>query len=113
MILSGRSVLNCELFGFFTEGKRHDAAMLRLSGLLDQLERHSFDQAGNPLCIYGAPAYPLRVHPQAPFRTGHLTDQEDFNSSMRKVTSSVEWVFGDITSCFACFDFKKKLKIGH
>lgn len=96
----------------FYRRERHDAAMLRLSGLLDQLEQHSFDQAGNPLCIYGAPAYPMRVHPQAPFRTGHLTDQEDFNLSMSKVRSSVEWVFGDIKSCFTCLDFKKNLKIG-
>ena len=87
--------------------------MLRLSGLLGQLEQYSFDQAGNPLCIYGDPAYPLRIHLQAPFRAGHLTaDEEAFNSSMSKVRSSVEWVFNDITSYFAFLDFKKNLKIG-
>ena len=96
-----------------TEGKRHDSAMLRMSGLLDQLEQYSFNQTGHPLCIYGDPAYPLRVHLQAPYKKGHLTaDEEAFNSSMSKVRSSVEWVFNDITSYFAFLDFKKNLKMG-
>lgn len=87
--------------------------MLRISGLLPQLEQYSFNQTGHPLCIYGDPAYPLRVHLQAPFKKGHLTaDEEAFNSSMSKVRSSVEWVFNDITSYFAFLDFKKNLKIG-
>lgn len=55
---------------------------------------------------------PLRVRLQAPYRTGHLTaDQEDFNSSIIKFRSSVEWIFSDITSYFAFLDFKKNLKI--
>ena len=29
-----------------------------MSGLLDQLERYSFSATGQPLCIYGDPAYP-------------------------------------------------------
>ena len=87
--------------------------MLQMSGLLDQLENHSYDDAGQALCIYGDPAYPLRVHLQSPYRHGYLTaDQEAFNSSMSKVRSAVEWVFGDILSYFAFLDFKKNLKIG-
>lgn len=86
--------------------------MLRISGLLPQLEQYSFNQTGHPLCIYGDPAYPLRVHLQAPYKKGHLTaDEEAFNSSMSNVRSSVEWVFNDITSYFAFLDFKKNLKI--
>ena len=50
------------------EGKRHDSGMLRMSGLLERLQAHSFNRAGNILCIYGDPAYPLRPHLQAPFR---------------------------------------------
>jgi len=42
------------------EGKRHDSAMLALSGLLEQLEIFSHDNDGNVLSIYGDPAYPLR-----------------------------------------------------
>ena len=91
-----------------TEGKRHDAGMLRMSGLLDQLQQFSHSPAGQPLCIYGDPAYPLRIHLQAPYKAAHLTqDQEAFNSSMSDVRSAVEWVFGDILSYFAFLDFKR------
>ena len=44
------------------------------------------------MCHYGDPAYPLRVHPQAPFRIGILTrDVEIFSDSMSVVRVSVEW----------------------
>ena len=38
--------------------------MLADSGLLQDLEAYAFSPAGLPMCIYGDPAYPLRVHPQ-------------------------------------------------
>ena len=44
------------------EGKRHGSGMLAESGLLQQLAQHSHSPTGQPLCIYGDPAYPLRVH---------------------------------------------------
>ena len=95
-----------------TEGKRHDAGMLQMSGLLDQLQQFSHSPAAQPLCIYGDPAYPLRIHLQAPYKAAHLTqDLEAFNSSMGDVRSVVEWVFGDILSYFAFLDFKKNLKM--
>ena len=50
------------------EGKRHDSAMLAQSQVLDQLQRLSFNPAGDILCIYGDPAYPLRPQLQCPFR---------------------------------------------
>ena len=65
------------------------------------------------MCIYGDPAYPLRVQLQAPFRNVVLTPQmQAFNSSMSSVTSCVEWLFGDIVNFFKFIDFKKNLKIG-
>ena len=65
------------------------------------------------MCVYGDPAYPLRVHLQAPFRHGVLIAQmEAYNASMSAVRSSVEWLFGDIVNCFKSLDFKKNLKIG-
>ena len=96
------------------EGKRHDAGMLADSGLLNELQQFSFSpRTGLPLCIYGDPAYPLRVHLQAPFRGNHLTQlQKDFNKSMSSVRVSVEWIFGDICNYFKFIDFKKNLKIG-
>ena len=46
------------------EGRRHDAGMLNESGLLRALQAHAHTPTGQPLCIYGDPAYPLR--PQLP-----------------------------------------------
>ena len=73
------------------EGRRHDSAMLQMSGLLDQLEQHSHSPEGEPLCLYGDPAYPHRVHLQCPFpRRPDLTqDQLAFNESMSQVRISI------------------------
>ena len=89
--------LIANLFGP-VEGRRHDSGMLAMSGLLDQLEQHSFTPDGQPLCIYGDPAYPLRVFLQCPFaRRPDFTAQEQaFNESMSRVRVSVEW--------FACME---------
>ena len=95
------------------EGKRHDSGLLAESGLLHELSRYSFAPDGTPLCLYGDPAYPLRVHLQGPFKGANLAPpQEDFNKSMSQVRVSVEWVFGDIVNYFAFLDIKKNLKIG-
>ena len=73
----------------------------------------AFDLHGQPMCIYGDPAYPLRIHLQAPFRNRALTPQmQAYNSAMSEVRSSVEWLFGDIIGYFKFLDFKKNLKIG-
>lgn len=87
--------------------------MLTMSGILDQLQEHSFAPDGTPLCIYGDPAYPTRVHLQGPYKNNPLTDLEkQFNISMSKARVSVEWVFGDILCYWKYLDFKKNLKIG-
>ena len=97
-----------------TEGRRHDSGILAMSGLLNQLGQHSLSPDGQPLSIYGDPAYPHRVHLQCPFaRRPNLTDEEQaFNQSMSKVRVSLEWVFGDIVNYFKFTDFKKDLKVG-
>ena len=96
-----------------SEGKRRDAGMLRDSGLLADLELHAISPTGEPMCLYGDPAYPLRVHLQAPFRDARLTpEMEAFNQSMSRVRVSVEWIFGDIVKSFKSMDFKSNLKIG-
>ena len=83
------------------EGKRHDAGMLADSRLLCNLERFAFNPAGQPLSIYGDPAYPLRIHLQGPFKFGVLTLQmEQYNKAMSAVRSSVEWLFGDVVNSF-------------
>ena len=96
-----------------TEGRKHDAGMLRMSGLYQDLERHSWAPDGTPLCVYGDPAYPHRVHLQIGFKGARLTPaQERFNQSMSDVRATVEWSFGEITTYWAFTDFKKNLKIG-
>ncbi|CAB3999509.1 Hypothetical predicted protein [Paramuricea clavata] len=55
-----------------TEGRRHDAEILAESGLLQDLQNHAYSPTGQPLCIYGDLAYPLRVHLQTPFREAQL-----------------------------------------
>ncbi|KAK3746634.1 hypothetical protein QZH41_012839 [Actinostola sp. cb2023] len=45
------------------EGRKHDSGMLADSEIYNNdLTRNSFDPNGNPLCVYGDPAYPLRSH---------------------------------------------------
>ena len=94
------------------EGRRHDSGMLVESALLGDLQRHSFSPVGQPLCVYGDPAYPLNIHLQGPFKGARITPlQNEYNSAMSSVRTSVEWVFGDIINYFAFMDFKKNLKI--
>ena len=83
--------LNVHYFGY-QEGRKHDAGMLADSGLLNDLQRYAFSPTGQAMCLYGDPAYPLRIHLQAPFRNAVLT----FNSSMSTVRESVEWLFSTI-----------------
>lgn len=94
------------------EGRRHDSSLLAQSKLLEKLDEYSFDADGNPLCIYGDPAYPLRIHLMTGYKGAALTEeQEEFNQRMSSVRVSVEWIFGDIVRFFAFVDFKKDLKI--
>ena len=87
--------------------------MLAESSLLYDLERHAFSTGGQPLCIYGDPAYPLRVHLQGPLKGAALTPHmEMFNGSVSSVRVSVEWLFGDILNYLKFLDFKKNLKVG-
>jgi len=70
--------------------------MLVESKLLHDLERNAFSPTGEPMCIYGDPAYPYQVNLQCPFRQRVLTpDMEALNKAMSQVRVSVEWLFGD------------------
>ena len=86
--------------------------MLADSGLLQNLQQFAFSPAGQAMCIYGDPAYPLCIHLQAPFRNHALTPQmQAYNVAMSGVRTSVEWLFGYIINYFKFLDFKKNLKI--
>lgn len=93
------------------EGKRHDSTMLQETGVLRNLRRIAFYN-GDPLCLYGDPAYPLGVHLKAPFRNMHLTPEMGlYNHAMSEVRVAVEWLFGNITNYFKFIDFKNQLRI--
>ena len=95
------------------EGKKHDVSMLVDSNLLRKLERNAFSPTGEAMCVYGDPAYPLRVPLQVPFCHRTLTPMmEEYNAEMSSVRVTVEWLFGDIINDFKFLDFKKNLKIG-
>ena len=70
------------------EGQRHDARILRMSGLLDQLAQNIPWHGTNPddvIVPYGDSASPLRAYLQAPFGGSHITPAEkQFNSLMSK-----------------------------
>ena len=87
--------------------------MLAESRLLDNLQRYAVSPTGQPMSIYGHPAYSVRVHLQAPFRNVALTPRMyAFNTSMSSVHICVEWLFGDIVNYFKLIDFKKNQNIG-
>ena len=58
------------------EGRKHDSGMLAESQLLTQLQRFSINPNGQPMCIYGDPAYPLTIQLQCPFRGQALTPNQ-------------------------------------
>ena len=62
-----------------SEGRRHDAGMLHMSGLLTELNRHAYSPTAQPLCIYGDPAYPFRIYLQAPYRNAQLQQNNKFS----------------------------------
>jgi hypothetical protein len=58
--------------------------MLADSNFLHQLEENAFSPDGNPMCVYGDPAYPHRVHLQALFRNGDITERmKEFKTNER------------------------------
>jgi len=86
------------------EGRRHDAFMLGMSNLLEQLQRFTLPN-GEPYVIYGDPAYGLSRNILSPFRGAHLTaGEQEFNKSMSRVRKSVEWGFSKILQYFAFLD---------
>ena len=94
-------------------GNRHDAGLLRESGLAGILERNLRGVDRRQLCIYGDTAYPDRPYLVCPFKGANLTDdQQMFNARMSNVRIVVEWSFGKIVNLFPFVDFKKNLKLG-
>jgi hypothetical protein len=94
------------------DGRRHDSFLLAQSGIVPQMEARFYDGLGQPLYIYGDPAYPLRRHLMVPFKGQNLTPARRLcNKKMSQVRQCVEWGFAKIILNFAFLDFKKNLKL--
>ena len=94
------------------EGRRHDAGMLRESGVENDMRLHMTRPNNETYCVYGDPAYPLSPYIISPFRGGVITaNQARFNKRMSKVRVSVEWGFNKLISIFAFLDYKKNQKL--
>lgn len=94
------------------EGRRHDQTLYRQSGLHELLAEHSWSPDGDPMQIYGDPAYGLETHLFSPYKSATLTeDQKTWNYRMSRVREAVEWGFGEVTKTFPFLDFSKNHKI--
>jgi hypothetical protein len=99
------------------EGRRHDAFIIRTSGLLEHIEDVVTDATatfGIPLAIYGDRAYPLRPFLQTNYkgRRENLTNEQlAYNELMSGLRESVEWQFNKTVEYFAFIDFHKNQKI--
>ena len=80
------------------------------SGLLNDLRRVAVYN-GEPLCIYGDPAYPLEIHLQGPYRNPNTPEKALYNEAMSGARVAVEWLFGNITEYFKFIDFKRQMKL--
>lgn len=79
------------------EGRRNDAHLWSESGIQQYLEQYSFTPTGEPLQVYGDPAYGVNRHLLSPYQGATLTaEQQEFNRKMSGVRIVVEWVFKDI-----------------
>ena len=92
-------------------GNRHDAGMVRVSGLEAILKSHLKGRDGRQLYIYGDPAYADSVLVR-PFKGSQLTEEQQyFNTTMSRLRIAVECSFGKIVTLFPFVDFKKNLKL--
>ena len=86
----------------------YDNVILRHSGLLEQLQKHSQKPNGEPVFPYCNPAYPLWIHLQGPINTNPNLLQEEFNSQISKVRITIDWLFSKVVKYFAFVDFLKR-----
>ena len=93
------------------DGRRHDAYMLQESGLQAKLATITKPD-GSPFVIYGDPAYKISSTIISPYKGSQLTQQQqEFNTAMSRVRTSVEWTFGKIVTYFSYLDFKRSNKV--
>lgn len=93
-------------------GRRHDAAILNLSNLREEMET-IFSRHINHYALFGDPGYSNSQYIKVGYKNHqHLSDkQKVFNKDMSSLRVSVEYGFGKIVQLFAFVDFKKNQKL--
>lgn len=103
--------LHIHVFGP-VEGRRHDETLYKESGLEHLLEKYFWDPNGEPLYVYGDPAYGMGAHLLSPYKGPSISeDQQQWNAAMSRVREAVEWGFKEVSQQFAFLDFKSNQKI--
>ena len=94
-------------------GRRHDSAILHLSGLLEQLQTKFVSDDGTLLKLYGDPGYSNSKFITVGYKNHNtLTNKQKlFNKNMSSLRVSVEYGFGKILQLFAFNDYKKGNKL--
>ncbi|KAF7293443.1 hypothetical protein MIND_01121800 [Mycena indigotica] len=94
------------------EGRRHDETVFQQSGLMEILQAHFYKPNGDPLFIYGDPAYSVAPHILSPYRGAALTAGEaKFNRAMSTCREPVEWSFKEVIQQFPFLDFSRNQKV--
>jgi nuclease HARBI1 len=94
-------------------GRRHDAAIVHLSGILKEMEQIFVNPDGTWMAVYGDSGYSNQKFIKSGYRNfKRLTNkQKEFNATMSSLRVSVELGFGKVLQQFAFLDFAKDQKI--
>ncbi len=93
-------------------GRRHDAAIVHLSGILDEMRTFLTNNDGTHWAVYGDAGYSNQKFIKVGFKkfTTLNRKQNDFNRLMSSLRVGVEYGFGKIVQQFAFLDFQKSQK---
>ncbi|XP_021953483.1 uncharacterized protein LOC110850356 isoform X1 [Folsomia candida] len=96
-------------------GRRHDSAILGLSGLIEELERKFVQNDGSWYTLYGDPGYAnqkfIKIGYKNNSRNPLTIQQKNFNRDMSALRVHVEYGFGKVIQLFVFLDYKKNQKL--
>lgn len=94
-------------------GRRHDAAIVHLSKIVNQMETYFNNDDGSYWAIYGDPGYSNQKYIKVGFKNTTNQKEKLFNTLMSSLRVGVEYGFQMIVQQFAYIDFKKTQKQSH